>query len=327
MRAFIRLLDYFRLRKGMTLAVSAVVFICIIFLPSSCTRKTQATRTATPASVDSTSNQLITLVRRMPIITPIPLKQEIVTATNKRPVHFSVHVNLPEETNIVQRRLIPFGRQLRCQLVNTLESLVPHTPIIALLTVPLHFNGRIVIPVGTEIHGQAQLDRVRERIMASGSWILVLPDGKQMQVSGLALDREFEEGSAGWGISDGSAGIRGEVLRNGTIEEVKLFLTAALSAVGRSLQQSQSTPFGSFLPNSGRNASLAGSSAALEAYAQRIADSIQKEGIYVRVPAGKQFYLYVTETIDPDKPSLASISVPFTNSPPRASTAGLTQTP
>ena len=30
----------------------------------------------------------------------------------------------------------------------------------------------------------------------------------------------------------------------------------------------------------------------------RFYDSIQRDGFYVRVPAGKQFYLYVTQTID-----------------------------
>jgi hypothetical protein len=36
----------------------------------------------------------------------------------------------------------------------------------------------------------------------------------------------------------------------------------------------------------------------MQAYAQQILDSIEQNGFYVRVPAGKQFYLYVTQTID-----------------------------
>ena len=36
----------------------------------------------------------------------------------------------------------------------------------------------------------------------------------------------------------------------------------------------------------------------LAAYAQRIYESIQRDGFYVRVPSGKQFYLYVLQTID-----------------------------
>ena len=36
----------------------------------------------------------------------------------------------------------------------------------------------------------------------------------------------------------------------------------------------------------------------LGTYAQQILDTIQRDGFYVRVPAGKEFYLYVTQTID-----------------------------
>lgn len=312
----------------MALAMSALVMVGITVVPSFFGKKPSVAKSSPIPVADSTTNRSITIIRPAVPVKAIPLKSETIALTNKRPVHFSVHVDLPAETNMVHRDLVPFGRQLRCQLVNTLESLVPNTPIIALLTAPLFFKGKIVLPAATEVHGQAQFDRVRERIMASGNWVLVLPGGKQMQLTGMALDREFEQGGAGWGISDGSAGIRGEVLKASSIEEVKLFLTSALSAFGRNLQQTQTTPFGSFVPNSLRNAGFAGSSAALDAYAQRIADSIQREGIYVRVPAGKQFYLYVTETIDFHKPSLASITIPVSNAPPRtASVAGQTPNP
>jgi hypothetical protein len=36
----------------------------------------------------------------------------------------------------------------------------------------------------------------------------------------------------------------------------------------------------------------------LQTYSQQIYDSIQKNGFYVRVPSGKQFYLYVLQTVD-----------------------------
>jgi hypothetical protein len=36
----------------------------------------------------------------------------------------------------------------------------------------------------------------------------------------------------------------------------------------------------------------------LAAYAQRIYESIQRDGFYVRIASGKQFYLYVLQTID-----------------------------
>jgi hypothetical protein len=48
----------------------------------------------------------------------------------------------------------------------------------------------------------------------------------------------------------------------------------------------------------------------LQAYAQQIFDSIQKNGFYVRVPSGKQFYLYVLQTIDLADASLGGTAIP-----------------
>jgi hypothetical protein len=54
------------------------------------------------------------------------------------------------------------------------------------------------------------------------------------------------------------------------------------------------------------NAPLTGAQGVIQAYAKQIYDSIQRDGFYVRVPAGKQFYLYVTQTIDDSDASIGS---------------------
>ena len=43
---------------------------------------------------------------------------------------------------------------------------------------------------------------------------------------------------------------------------------------------------------------MSGTANVLNTYAQQIAEAIKKQGVFVRVPAGKQFYVYVTETLD-----------------------------
>jgi hypothetical protein len=68
--------------------------------------------------------------------------------------------------------------------------------------------------------------------------------------------------------------------------------TSSNALTGQTTETPLSTP---------KNAALAGTSAVLNQYAQQILDSIKRDGFYVRVPAGKQFYLYVTQTIDLDK--------------------------
>lgn len=210
-------------------------------------------------------------------------------------------MDLQAQTNVSVADQVPFGRLLQCQLVNTLESLSPNTPIIGLTSEDLWWNGRLVLPAGTEVHGIGNLERVRERITASGSWNLVLPHGVQLTVTGTALDREFEVAEQGWGITDGSAGIRGQVVRNDSLAEVKLFLATALSGLADGLQETHRTPFGFGVSRSTRNLAQGGASAVLNTYSAQILEAIKRDGIFVRVPAGKQFYLYVTQSIDVGK--------------------------
>jgi hypothetical protein len=192
----------------------------------------------------------------------------------------------------------PYGRLIPCELVVTVDSSTIRTPIIGLVTENVYHAENLIIPAGTEVHGVAQVDRQRERIASGNRWILVLPDGKELTVNGIALDRQTNPDGTGWGITDGSAGLRGQLIKSDNLAEIKLFAASFLSAAAATLNQNQQTVLGTqLLPNT-QNAALAGAQNVLGAYAKQIYDSIQQNGFYVRVPAGKQFYLYVTQTLD-----------------------------
>jgi len=74
-----------------------------------------------------------------------------------------------------------------------------------------------------------------------------------------------------------------------------------------------------------QNAPLTGAQSVIQAYAKQIYDSIQRDGFYVRVPAGKQFYIYVTQRLTNRMPSSAArawrktIFNPETNQPTTSS--------
>ena len=146
----------------------------------------------------------------------------------------------------------------------------------------------------------AQTDRQRDRISTGTSWKLVWQDGEEMQLKAIALDREFDNNTnqSGWAITDGSAGLRGEIITSDNLADIKLFAATFLSGAASSLTEKQETIFGPVNSPSLNNAPFAGAQAVLQTYAQQIYDSIQKNGFYVRVPSGKQFYLYVLQTID-----------------------------
>jgi hypothetical protein len=194
----------------------------------------------------------------------------------------------------------PFGRLIPCETVITVDSASIQTPIVGLVTENIYFGGKLIIPAGTEVHGQAQTDRQRERIAGNTSWTLVWQNGGEMRLKAIALDREFdnETNQTGWAITDGSAGLRGELIKSDNLADIKLFAATFLSGAAGALTEKQQTVFGPINSPTLNNAPFVGAQAVLQTYAQQILDSIQKNGFYVRVPSGKQFYLYVLQTID-----------------------------
>ena len=206
----------------------------------------------------------------------------------------------------------PYGRLIPCETVITIDSAKIETPIIGFVTEDVFHNGKLIVPAGAEVHGKARTDRSRERIASDNQWYIVWRttnqlNGAELAVNGIALDMDRDYANGRWAITDGSAGLRGDLIKGDNWAEIKLFAATFLSAAAGGLQDNQNI----FDPMTGgyqqgpldspKNAALQGTSAVLNQYAQQIADSIKENGFYVRVPAGKQFYLYVTQTLDQEK--------------------------
>lgn len=192
----------------------------------------------------------------------------------------------------------PFGRLVPCELIVTVDSSSINTPVIGLVTEDVYHHGHVIVPAGTEVHGTAQVDHTRERIASDGRWNLVWRTGEELRVSGIALDREEDADGAGWGITDGSAGLLGRLIKKDNLAEIKMFAATLLSGAASAFTETRTTAFGSFVTPSLTNAPLLGAQSVLDRYASQIQQSIERDGFYVRVPAGKQFYLYVTQTLD-----------------------------
>jgi hypothetical protein len=212
----------------------------------------------------------------------------------------------------------PFGRLIPCETVITIESSKLDTPVIGLVTEDVWHNGQLIIPAGAEVHGRASLDRARERIAVSGKWVVVWRDasplnGTELVLDGIALDRSKDDSTGEFGLRDGSAGLLGDLIKSDDWQEIKLFASTFLAGFAGGLQElrSQNTAFGDLVQvpkASGRNAALQGTADVLNAYAKQIQEAIARDGFFVRVPAGKQFYLYVTETIDVAKGTRGNVA-------------------
>jgi hypothetical protein len=222
------------------------------------------------------------------------------------------------EAPSLSKTYAPFGRLIPCETVITLESSKLDTPVIGLVTADVWHDGQLVIPAGAEVHGRASLDRARERIAITGKWVVVWRDGgplngTELVLNGIALDRAEDDQSGEFGLRDGSAGLLGQLVKSDDWQEIKLFASTFLAGFAGGLQQlqNQGTAYGGFAQVpivSSRNAALQGTADVLNAYARQIQETIARDGFYVRVPAGKQFYLYVTETIDQAKGTKGNVT-------------------
>jgi hypothetical protein len=216
--------------------------------------------------------------------------------------------------------ILPYGRLLRCELVNTVDSTNIDTPIIGLVIEDAWSDGRVIIPAGTEVHGVAQKSPVRERIGSEREWFLIFQDGRELPISGTVLDYAPKNPDS-WAESDGSAGLRGFIVKSDKYAEAKAILASMISAGARAFPETTTliSPLGGAtqLNNGGiESAFSAGLQAGGQLYSQRLLEQLDKDPFYVRVPAGTTFYLYVTQTVDLGKATVGlSASVPPPSNP------------
>jgi hypothetical protein len=257
--------------------------------------------------------------RAGPVHTEAPIAEEAVIPTPVRPLTIFTSEPEPVKTATPGPRgdYAPAFRLVKCQLVNTVDSSDITTPIIGLVTEDVWWNGKIIIRANSEVHGLASLDHSRERIASQGDFTFILnePDGsgRELVVRGLALDMDKDDEVDSYGITDGSAGLRGDVIRTANNELIRLYATSLLNGIAGAVSTSASGLLGNRVYTNGSSLGLSalqggvinplagGTQAVLDRYAQQIASAVERDGFFVRVPAGKQFYIYCTEAIDLNK--------------------------
>ena len=212
------------------------------------------------------------------------------------------------------KRFNPYGNVIKCELVFALDSSNEGAPLVGVVMEPVYNNGLLVIPAGAELHGIARPDWVRDRVFSTQDWVLVFPreqgrpNGRQLNVKGVALERaEPDANGMTWGITDGSYGLEGKVIRSADAEEIKRFAATFLAEAAVTLQSKQSDRLGQQTEkNTPQNAVLQGISADLQQVATDIAAEVAKHGVFIRVPAGHQFYFYPMQIIDADVADISS---------------------
>lgn len=241
-----------------------------------------------PASVQSRSDQLPTLVSFYAQVAPSPAP--------------SAPAPRPRDPDV----WLPPSIFIPCVLVNTVESSHINTPVVGEVTRDVYQknNGvsRLIIPAGTLVSSFAQSGAVRDRIEVSGTWLFVFPDGRQLRINGIACDREADPNNQSFGIEDGSAGLQGELIESDHWANAKAFvallMTATMqtgTAVATSALQASHTTGVVGLPDT---------TPILSKYLDELLNGETGDGRFVRVCAGKEFYVFPTEVTYPTRRSI-----------------------
>ena len=316
-----KFLDFFQSKTGKIILFLGVVAIgCIVYHGFAPTAKTTKAEPQPKPQTSSDKNEPTSIDRggsRFIIPGILSLRGQNDGGANsdtaKAPPVLPISLYDSDEGDVkISENYAPYGRLIPCETVITIDSAKIETPIIGFVTEDVYHDGKLIVPAGAEVHGKAQVDASRERIASEDSWYVVWRttdrlNGAELPLHGVALDMERDYRYGTWALTDGSAGLRGDILKTDNWAEIKLFAATFLSAAASGLQQTEnvSSPLTGATQqvplSTPQNAALQGASAVLNQYAQQIADSIKRDGFYVRVPAGKQFYLYVMQTIDLEK--------------------------
>ena len=203
--------------------------------------------------------------------------------------------------------IAPYGRLLRCELANTISTASNQTPIIALVTEALWWDGVEIIPAGVEVHGTVS-GMTGGRIGTGSSWKVVYPfrddrSAFQLDLTGIALDCNRTE--TNWGKSDGSYGIRGRLISNADQAQMAAVFAKFISGVGSGMVSQRNDYIGgSTISTTGgtwKDSIGSGLKDAFQQVAKNYLDAAAKEVAYIEAEAGTEFYIYVQQIIDPAK--------------------------
>ena len=223
----------------------------------------------------------------------------------------------------LSERYAPFGRLLDCKLVNTLESNVDGTPLIAIVIQDLWWTNakgerKLIIPAGTEVHGKMG-QCVRNRMMCSGNFVLVWQItsdqvGLELQLQGRILEKSNQAGDKTKAtITDMAAGIPGRVMNNDNLNEMLQYTMAFAQGLSAGFQTKNTYDNGSTIVSQNDGTTKTALAAAFESLSnvalENITDKISKESYYIRVPAGTEFYLYIEQVTNIEKAAIADTAL------------------
>lgn len=184
---------------------------------------------------------------------------------------------------------LPIGSKLQVRLIGRVESTDSNSPVTAvLLQNAMSPVGALVIPKGTTLIGQGQIDQGRERLQVRFH-TMVWPEGQQFGFLASAM------------MADGSSGLTGDYSSGQIKRHMGQFLGSFIGGVAQGLKDK--TP-GSQLgpplePGNLKNGALNGVAQASLDYAKSSTEQMNQSAASITINDGTTFLLYFEKEFHP----------------------------
>lgn len=246
-------------------------------------------------------------------VTETPVNFDTKSAATKTIAPLKVFPNMAaRQENIIKSDLwMPSHRLIKCRTVNTVQSIFPNNPLIAIITEDVYHHGKLLFKKGTEIHGTASSTRYTNRLAPSNGWKVVFDDGRELAFNAAALQRGDEEMDL---RTEMSAGIEGVLKERDPEELKKLMVLTGISGGLEALEDRATNSYGDqYSTSSPRNAAIESISKPIDVWVGRQFDRLGNDPYFVEVRGGTSFYLYTMTPVDVSDAKVGAIKTKESN--------------
>lgn len=210
----------------------------------------------------------------------------------------SVATTLPER-NSPALPVLEEGALIHCRLLSPATTDSNNSPVTAEVTRPVIRDGITLIPKGCKIIGEIQ-NSLNDRVFFAPEWRVNLRPDSQLTLKAHVQERSNDHLANHPNASDGRSGLPGTVHNAAATDESSL-LPALAKSLTRFGKETVRTGVGEFVPATGRNLALEGSSVLIDHFAKPVDQSASRKQMFVEVPAGQEFYLMMMPNGAPNK--------------------------
>lgn len=184
------------------------------------------------------------------------------------------------------------GAIIHCQLLTPATTDTANAPVIARSTHAVIRDGITIIPRGSRLFGKIQTSK-NKRVFFSPNWKISIKNNQSLTLSAQVQEKNYNHQARRYNPSDGRLGLPAFV-ENDSPKKKSNFLHKLVKGIGRFGKDTVRSGIGDYVPATGRNIAIDITSTVIDEVLPKPKKDIIKQTPYLNIPAGREFYLVVS---------------------------------